>query len=341
MNTKEVTINGNTVGSYSDYMNNSISGIIYESEQLEQESPELREQFIKHVLIKERTEKFHYEYKVSIIDTANEVEEFLNSPDKSKTTLKDYTSWLRHFLSWYDTNQIDYRKITRIQAEKYVRYLSEHEYKPGKKYASNSINSMVLCVSSFYQFLYLRHTDTFTMSHFHKIKLPKRILERREDIVLEDDIKKVQDKFQRLGRKEVVCALDILCKYGYRVGIFEQMQLDKDGNFMSVSKEQNIRGKFTREETKKILETWLLKMRKCTLQNIILRYTTKLFESGKIRCPFSVHDLRHYHIWKYGKDLTMAEFVIFSRRFHKNIQTTIDYIERYNRYYEEQMTLKR
>jgi integrase len=325
----ELTLVNHEVGNYSDYMNSSISGIIYESEQLEQESPELRKQFIKHALIKERTEKLHYEYKVSIIDTANEVEEFLNSPNKSGTTLKNYTTWINRFLSWCGTNNIDCRKLTRIQAEKYVRYLKEYEYKPGKKYSSNSINAMTLCVSSFYQFLYLRHSDVFTMSPFYKIKLPKKILERREDIVLEDDIKKVRDKFQRLGRKEVVCALDILCNYGYRIVIFERMKIDRDGNFMSVSKEQNIRGKFTKEETKKILETGLLKMRKCTIENIILRYTGKLFKKGKIRCPFSVHDLRHYHIWKYGKDLTMAEFLIFSRRFHKNPQTTYGYVERY------------
>jgi hypothetical protein len=77
------------------------------------------------------------------------------------------------------------------------------------------------------------------------------------------------------------------------------MELDKIGNFTAESKCQDIERKSTTEETKRIFKMGLLELRKCTIQNIILKYTEKLFKKGKIGCPFSAHDLRYYHITKY------------------------------------------
>jgi hypothetical protein len=341
MNKNELVVN-NGIGCYSSDMNNNISGLLYHKQEKELPlNPELQKIIEEGAVLKDMIETAHHNYKISIIDINKELEDFLNGVDKSAVTRRLYRRWLQYFLSWCDSKKIDCRKITRIESENYLYHLSTTEYKPGINYTSNSISAMVMSVCSFYRELQLRYPLAITVNPFHKIKLPKIKLERREDIVLEDDIEVVKDKFKSIGREDIVCVIDIFCHYGYRVGIFEKMKIDKEGNFTSVSKEQNIRGKFTEDEAKRIRETGLLKLRKCTLQNIILKYTTKLFNKGKIGCPFSVHDLRHYHIWKYGKNLTMAEFMVFSKRFHKNIKTTIAYMERYQAYYEAHVVKKR
>jgi integrase len=117
-----------------------------------------------------------------------------------------------------------------------------------------------------------------------------------------------------------------MVKYGFRVGLFENMKIDRDGNWKSISKETEMTGKFTKNEVCQIKETGVLKLKKYTITNIILKYTKKLFKEGKIGSQFSPHDIRHYFITKNGKDLTMEDFIKFSRKIHKNINTTLGYM---------------
>jgi hypothetical protein len=57
-----------------------------------------------------------------------------------------------------------------------------------------------------------------------------------------------------------------------------------------------------------------------------VRYSNKLFNEGKIGSAFSPHDIRHYFITKNGKDLSIEEFIKLSRKIHKNVNTTLDYM---------------
>jgi hypothetical protein len=130
----------------------------------------------------------------------------------------------------------------------------------------------------------------------------------------------------RINRKDIICVIDLICKYGFRVGIFENIKIDYNGNWVSESKGSLMKGKFLKSELKKIVDSEMLSLKKSVIINTVRKYTQKLFDNKVIGCPFSVHDLRHYFITKNGKDLTIEEFVKFSRKIHKNVGTTLSYL---------------
>lgn len=141
-----------------------------------------------------------------------------------------------------------------------------------------------------------------------------------------NDLKELKNELKRIRRKDIICAVDLLCNYGFRVGIFKNMKIDREGNWNSVSKEHNMKGKFLKNEVKMINETGILKLKGYTITNIIVKYTKKLFKEGKIGSPFSPHDIRHWYITTKGRGLTMEEFIKFSRGIHKNVNTTLNYM---------------
>jgi hypothetical protein len=76
----------------------------------------------------------------------------------------------------------------------------------------------------------------------------------------------------------------------------------------------------------KIKKTGILKLKKYNITNFVLKYTRKLYKEEKIDSPFSCHDIRYYLLTEDGKDLTMKNSIKFSREIHKNIDTTIGYM---------------
>jgi site-specific recombinase XerD len=210
-------------------------------------------------------------------------------------------------------------KITRREVESYLVSLTN-------KYAPNSVRTHILSICSFYHFLVHRYPSVITVNPFSKLKLPKIIPSRRIDMITGNDLKELKKEFKRIGRKDMICAVDLLCTYGFRVGIFENMKIDREGNWNSVSKESSMKEKFLKSEVKMINETGILKLRACTITNTIVKYTKKLFKEGKTGSPFSPHDIRHWYITTKGKGLTIEEFIKFSRRIHKNVNTTLNYM---------------
>jgi integrase len=311
-----------------DYMNQNISGYIYQTGQETIDNEELQKQIIQGAVYKETVDKALYNYKISTIDLNREIDDFFNRSDKTIVTKRLYKYWLQLFLSWCKEKNIDCLKITRMEAENYLYYINTIEYKQGKRYSSSSIHSMIMAVCSFYNELQLRYAGIILINPFHKLRLPKIRLERRKDKVNDNDIKVLKEKLKSIGRYDIICAIDIFCHYGYRVGIFEKMRLQKDGYWTAVSKGHDMEGKFTKRETERIFETKLLEVRKCTIQNTILKYTQRLYKKGKITCPFSCHDIRHFHITKEINKLPEGKKLIeISRRFHKNLNTTMRYYD--------------
>jgi hypothetical protein len=142
-----------------------------------------------------------------------------------------------------------------------------------------------------------------------------------------EDINALIKEFKRIKRKDIVCALVLMERYGFRAGIFENMKVDDKGNWNSVSKERSMQGKFSLRETKMIKESGLLKLQKCTLQNIIKKYTNILCKNGTIDCSFSCHDIRSYRITADMREAHDAvEMKIVSEKYHKNINTSMGYV---------------
>jgi integrase len=316
-NENELTVvNYGEVGCHSD-LNDMVSGYVWQVQEAIPHNEKLRNKVAKTVAGKMVVEEVEHNFKVSAINIDYEKELFLQSPRLSTTTRSNYRKWLEKYLSWCTSNNIDCRKINRIEAQSYL-------YTLNCKYSPASTRCMILSVSSFYTFLSFRYFDVVN-NPFYKLDLPK-LKEPEHDVVTFEDLKVLRKYFLKLGRKDFVCAVEILEKYGFRVGIFETMKIDRNGNWTAVSKEQRKSGKFTKGETKMILDSGLLKMRKCTIANKIRKVTTMLFKAGKISCPFSVHDIRHYRItddMNNSKD--GADIIVVSRKYHKNLNTTMGY----------------
>jgi hypothetical protein len=319
----ELTVvkNGVEVGCYSEDMNNKISGYIWNVQEELQRNTELQETVVKKVVEKKIVDEIEYNYDISYINISEQLSDYLNLPSLSDTTKKNYKKWLKLFIEWCNFRGIDCRKITRMESENYLFYLVNI-----KKYAPNSARSMILSVSSFYTFLSYRFPKIIVKNMFFRLDLPTIKPVRNIDKVTDNDVSELRKELKRIGRTDILCAVDIIVKYGFRVGIFENMKIDSNGNWTSVSKEKCMTGKFSKSEVKKIVDSGLLKIRKCKIQNIIQKYTESLFKKGKVSCMFSIHDLRHYMITKNAKGLSADEFLKFSRKFHKNVNTTYNYI---------------
>jgi hypothetical protein len=319
--TTELTVVKNEVGCYSDNMNNKISGYVWNVQKELPDNPELQQRVVQKVVEKKIIDEIEYNYDISYINISEQLSDYLNLPSLSETTKKNYKRWLNTYLGWCNTKGFDCRKITRTESENYLFWLVNT-----KKYAPNSARSMILSVSSFYTFLSYRFPKIITKNMFFRLDLPTIKPVRSIDKVTENDVSELRKELKRIGRKDILCAVDLIVKYGFRVGIFENMKIDSNGNWNSVSKEKVMEGKFSKGEVKKIMESGLLKLRKCTIQNIIQKYTGNLLKKGKVSCSFSIHDLRHYMITKNAKGLSANDFLKFSRQFHKNVNTTYSYI---------------
>jgi hypothetical protein len=103
-----------------------------------------------------------------------------------------------------------------------------------------------------------RHPETFLFNPFHNLPLPKKVTVRKEDVVTENDIKELRKEFKRICREEMLFCLDMMVKYGFRVGSFEKMKVNKNGCFKILSKGSVIESgkngweKLTRGEVEKV-----------------------------------------------------------------------------------------
>jgi integrase len=252
-------------------------------------NPEFLATVAKQVAMKEIVEDAHHELKISRISFDTELEAFLNQGCITAATKHNYRLWLNEYFKWCNSQGIDYLKVTRINAESYLVFLCN-------KLAPNSVRSMIMAPASFYNALLLRHPELMQRNPFNKLPLPKKSLARRKDTVIANDIKELIAELERIGRSDIICAVNIMAKYGFRVGFFENLKIDCNGNYTSWSKGTDMSGHFTMAELTMINDSGLLNLKKRTITNMVLKYTHKLHKAGIISCPFSPHDLRHYAI---------------------------------------------
>jgi integrase len=278
----------------------------------------LQDEVIKIMSVRDVLDDIKVDYDFSGINISTELRDFL-SIQKSDTTQTNYKKWINDFIYWCNNERINCLRITRREVESYLIYLCDG-------YSPNSVRSKIMGVCSFYQFLQYRYPRIIPINVFHKLKLPKIRLTRRVDVITGNDIKELKKELKRIGRNDIICVIDLIVKYGFRVGIFENMKIAREGNWKSISKECEMKGKFLKSEVDKIKKTGILKLKKYVITNTVLKYSRKLFREGKIGSPFSCHDIRHYFIAEKGKGLVMEDFIKFSRKIHKNVMTTINYM---------------
>jgi hypothetical protein len=267
-------------------------------------------------------DKVKQNYRMSKINMNFEISEFLKIQNSDKTrNVYEYT--LSEFIKYCNKNGIDILKIDVSKVDSYLNYLNTG-------YSPRSVRLKITTLSSFFKFLICRSPESFKINPFYGRKLPKIIGYYKKDYITENDFSELKKELKRIGRKDILCLLKLLNKYGWRIGIFENMKIIYENcEWESISKGDTKKGRLLKSEIKEICETGLLELRVCTMKNIIKKYTNKLYKEGKISCNFSVHDIRRKCILDEIKENNGEGFLRVSKKFHKNPNTTYGYIQSY------------
>jgi site-specific recombinase XerD len=264
-------------------------------------------------------DELQFSYDVSGINFSEELDLFL-STRKSAATKNNYKNAAGRFVKWCANNGVKPLEVRVQDIDRYQGFLT------GTGFADKSVRTFILGASSFYTFMFYRHPKVFKVNPFTHRNLPPDRTKKPMDYITIADIRALKKEFARIGRLDMACVVDLLTKYGWRIGAFETMRVGPNGRYTFHSKGSEKHGQFTKAEHRKIIELRVLDIRTCTMKNIVKKYTNKLFKNHEITAAFSPHDIRRYYINKYADDTGFRKFLDFSRGIHKNIATTVSYL---------------
>jgi site-specific recombinase XerD len=261
-----------------------------------------------------------YLYDISGINFFDELEKFL-AIRNSSATKTGYKYSVQQFVQWCHNNDVNLLGVRVSDVDRYQSFLIDSGF------SNKTIRTRILGVSSFYTFLLHRYPKVLKVNPFTHRNLPRDICKNPKDYITDTDVKALRKEFSRIGRQDMVCVIDLLSKYGFRVGCFSTLHIDKNGRYSFLSKGSEYSGQFTKTEHQRIIKYGVQDLTVSTIRNIIKKYVKKLYKSGGVSCNFSVHDIRRYVINKHAdKCGDFRKFLNFSRSIHKNINTTIGYV---------------
>ena len=259
------------------------------------------------------------DYKFSKIDIEKDVEEFLKMQN-SISTRKSYLKSIFDFRSFCLRQNYDFVKTDIHIAREYLEELNS-------EFSSRTVRTKIAGVKSFFNCLLHKHYGVINVNPFSTLKLPPIVDKFELDYPKLKDVEVLKKDLQRIGRKDVCCLVELLYKYGWRVGILNNFQLGQDGRFVGISKGKVVKGKLTKNETKQIFDNDVLKLKSGTISSMIFRITKRLFKSGKVSCEFSCHDLRRARITvDVNSCNNISELMKVSKKYHKELTTTMLYV---------------
>jgi len=260
-------------------------------------------------------------FKKSKISIESEIDKFLSFQTSEKTRVS-YENHIKHFLKYLDERNLDFRNLTVDNVDSYLLSILS-------TYSSRTVRLKLATLSSFYKNLIIRHPEVFIVNVFHKRKLPAIKDQFEKDFVTESELNVIKKRLTELNRKDVVTVIDLLNKYGFRVGIFTDMKIDDKNNWTSVSKGEEKKGRFTKKEVNLIYKYKILETKVSIFQNAFNRVSKVLHSQRLINCKPSLHDIRRKVILDEVKENGGLAFLETSQKYHKNPLTTFGYIKTY------------
>ena len=323
-NKKELTVVNSDNGTYGiinpdNYSQNELTDIVYKDI-----SGYLEIDRIKRAKItaEERYRKDVYEEDLrSRINLEEEIEGFLSS-QLSEFTEKSYKSNITKFLKYCNENGLNPLKISVKNTRDYLRYLRDMNY------SSRSIRTMYNSISSFYGKLHKNYFEVIKINPFLDNKLPKIMDKFEKDFITENDYKVLCEEITQKNKPEYLCCIKFLWKTGYRVGVFRKMKIYDSLKYKSESKGKEEKGILSKTEYKDFIKYNVQSINSAVFSSFIKKTTNKLKKDNKISCSFSVHDIRRAVIKReILKCKTIDQLIKTSRRFHKDLGTSIGYFE--------------
>ena len=227
------------------------------------------------------------DYSFSKIDLDADVEKFINLQN-SVSTQKSYLKSINDFQDFCLRKNYDFVRVSIDECREYLEELNS-------SVAPRTARVRIAGVKSFFDVLVHKY-DVIKINPFYKLKLPKIVDKFELDYPTEKDVKVLKEELKRIGRNDLICSVDLLYKYGWRIGLINQIDINKNGSFCGESKGRTIKGKLTKIEMKWIFDNKILSLKSAVVSTIIHRITKRLFRDGKVSCNFSCHDLRRARI---------------------------------------------
>lgn len=245
------------------------------------------------------------EQLIKQIDYETEKENFFKQCSKTKSnhTKRQYKNGLNKLEEYCRINNKNILFIKAREADDFITEVNSSEL------SNLSIRALVSSCSSFFSFLERRYPFIKNPFRGTKTRPPvknKKRLEVPTKKEIELIIKDISDPLIKM-------AIIFIMECGVRVGALSKLEI-KNNKYYSYSKGKEISWKVTDKVIKELkknkldIETPFKNKSSEVIRNIFYRSSKRLYEQGKIKASYSIHDIRHYFavkLYKQTKDIEL------------------------------------
>ena len=258
------------------------------------------------------------EQLIKQIDYETEKENFFKQCSKTKSnhTKRQYKNGLNKLEEYCSMNNKNILFIKAREADDFITEVNSSEL------SNLSIRALVSSCSSFFSFLERRYPFIKNPFRGTKTRPPvknKKRLEVPTKKEIELIIKDISDPLIKM-------AIIFIMECGVRVGALPKLEI-RNNKYYSYSKGKEISWKVTDKvikELKKNNITFNAPFKNKSsevIRNIFYRSSKRLYEQGKIKAAYSIHDIRHYFavtLYKQTRDIELIRKALN----HSNIAIT-------------------
>ena len=245
------------------------------------------------------------EQLIKQIDYETEKENFFRQCSKTKSnhTKRQYRNGLNKLEEYCKMNNKNILFIKAREADDFITEVNSSEL------SNLSIRALVSSCSSFFSFLERRYPFMKNPFRGTKTRPPvknKKRLEVPTKKEIELIIKDISDPLVKM-------AIIFIMECGVRVGALPKLEI-RNNKYYSYSKGKEISWKVTDKVIKLLKQNNLsfncpFKNKSSeVIRNIFYRSSKRLYQQGKIKAAYSIHDIRHYFavtLYKQTKDIEL------------------------------------
>ncbi len=245
------------------------------------------------------------EQLIKQIDYETEKENFFKQCSKTKSnhTKRQYKNGLNKLEEYCKMNNKNILFIKAREADDFITEVNSSEL------SNLSVRALVSSCSSFFSFLERRYPFIKNPFRGTKTRPPvknKKRLEVPTKKEIELIIKDISDPLIKV-------AIIFIMECGVRVGALPKLEI-RNNKYYSYSKGKEISWKVTDKVIKELKKNNLsfdkpFKNKSSeVIRNIFYRSSKRLYQQGKIKAAYSIHDIRHYFavtLYKQTKDIEL------------------------------------
>lgn len=251
------------------------------------------------------------EQLIKQIDYETEKENFFKQCSKTKSshTKRQYKNGLKKLEEYCTMNNKNILFIKAREADDFITEVNSSEL------SNLSVRALVSSCSSFFSFLERRYPFMKNPFRGTKTRPPvknKKRLEVPTKKEIELIIKDISDPL-------IKAAIIFIMECGVRVGALPKLEI-RNNKYYSYSKGKEISWKVTDKVIKLLAKARRAKQNNLSfncpfknkssevIRNIFYRSSKRLYQQGKIKAAYSIHDIRHYFavtLYKQTKDIEL------------------------------------